>query len=428
MRVLVVGATGMIGQALMETLTAAGHVAIAGVRDADRARAHWPGVQVVPVEYAEPTVASRWPSALPGVDAVINAVGIFQEQGRQTFEALHVEGPQALFAAATAAGIRIVQISALGADPASPLAYWSTKGRADQLLHALGGTHTVVRPSLVFAPQGASTRWFAMLAALPLTPLPGGGRQCVQPVHLQDLCAAIVRLLEHPQPPPLLDAVGAEPVSLRAYLAYFRQALRLRGVFVSVPTAWVRMLARPLSRVSRLITPEAMSMLESGNVADAGPIARVLGRTPKPFHALIGDADREALRRRAQLAWLVPLLRYAVALTWLVTGYVSAFVYPERASLALLERTGLHGIAATVALYGAAALDVLLGVATLLRRSRRWAYRAQFVLITFYTVVITLYLPGFWAHPYGPILKNLPLLAAIAALHELDDEDGPGAD
>lgn len=424
MRVLVVGATGMIGAALVDKLTAAGHVVLPGVRNVDQARARWPGAHVVGVDLMDPDMAARWPALLAGVDAVINAVGIFREQGTQTFDALHVQGPQALLAAATAAGVRIVQISALGADPDSPTAYWASKGRADATLRALGGMHTVVRPSLVFAAQGASTRWFARLAALPLTPLPGGGRQSIQPLHLQDLCDAIVRLLADPRPPQCVDAVGVEPVSLRNYLACFKQALRLPGIFVSVPMAWVRLLARPLSRISRLITPEALSMLEKGNTADSSGFIAVLGRQPRPVHAFFDDADRSAMRRRAQLAWLVPLLRYAVAITWIVTGYVSAFEYPERSSLDLLARTGLVGATATLALYGAATLDVLLGVLTLLPRSRRWAYRAQFVLILLYTAIITAALPEYWMHPYGPILKNLPMLAAIVALHELDDAHG----
>lgn len=431
MRVLVVGATGTIGAALVDTLTAAGHVVVPGVRNVDQARVRWPGTPAVHVDLTDPDMATRWPALLGGADAVINAVGIFREQGMQTFDALHFQGPQALFAAATAAGVRIVQISALGAGPDSPMGYWASKGRADAALHALGGMHTIVRPSLVFAPQGASTGWFARLAALPLTPLPGGGRQAIQPVHLQDLCDAIVRLLAMAQAPQRVDAVGAEPVSLRNYLAGFKKALHLPGGFVRVPMAWVKRLARPLSRISPLITAEALAMLEKGNTADSSGFIAVLGRQPRPVHAFFDDVDRSSMRRRAQLAWLVPLLRYAVAITWIVTGYVSAFVYPERSSLELLARTGLVGATATIALYGAAALDVLLGVLTLLPRSRRWAYRAQCVLIVLYTAIITAALPEYWMHPYGPILKNLPMLAAIVALHELDNEqgadDGPGS-
>lgn len=424
MRVLVIGATGMIGAALVARLLAAAHEVVVGVRDVDRARSRWPGVAVVHVDFADPAMLSQWPGVLQGIDVVVNAVGIFRESGSQTFATLHVEGPLQLFDAATAAGVRIVQISALGADPESPAKYLASKGQADEALLAHEGTHTVVRPSFVFAPQGASTRWFASLAALPLTPLPDGGRQRIQPVHLDDLCEAMIRVLQSANPPRCIEAVGARPVSLRDYLAYFKRALRLPGLVMGFPMAWARAVAAPLSRISRLITSEALSMLASGNVGDNRAFAELLGRTPRSFDSFIGAAEREAMRRRAQLSWLVPLLRYAVALTWLATGYVSAFVYPQHESLALLARTGLYGAPALLALYGAAALDVLLGLLTLLPRFRRWSYRAQLLLIGFYTVTITIALPEYWAHPYGPILKNLPLLAAIAALHELDDEHG----
>lgn len=424
MRVLVIGATGMIGEALVAKLLAAGFEVIAGVRDVERAAKRWPQVAVVHVDLADPATASQWQMLLQGVDLVVNTVGIFRESGSQTFAALHVEGPVALFDAAVAAGVRVVQISALGADPHSPARYLSSKGQADDALFASSGKHTVVRPSFVFAPQGASTRWFAMLAALPLTPLPDGGRQRIQPVHLDDLCAAIERLLDAADPPRCVEAVGARAVSLRDYLAYFKRVLRLAGFIIGFPMTWARALAGPLSRVSRLITPEALTMLASGNVGDDKAFAALLGRSPRSFESFIGDAEREAMRRRAQLSWLVPLLRYAVALTWLATGYVSAFVYPEHESLALLARTGLEGAPARVALYGAAAVDVLLGVLTLVPRFRRWSYRGQLFLIGFYTATITIVLPEFWAHPYGPILKNLPLFAAIAALHELDDTRG----
>jgi hypothetical protein len=42
------------------------------------------------------------------------------------------------------------------------------------------------------------------------------------------------------------------------------------------------------------------------------------------------------------------------------------------------------------------------------------------LLIVVYTVIITIYLPEFWLHPYGPVLKNLPLLAAIGMLHKFE--------
>ena len=87
-------------------------------------------------------------------------------------------------------------------------------------------------------------------------------------------------------------------------------------------------------------------------------------------------------------------------------------------SLALLARVGLQGTAALVALYGAALVDLVLGVLTFAlparHRGRLWA--AQLLLIAGYTLLITVFLPEQWLHPYGPVSKNLPIAAAIALL------------
>ncbi|MGQ4583639.1 DoxX-like family protein [Lysobacter sp. F60174L2] len=426
MRVLLAGATGMIGQALLHRLRAAGHEVVLGVRGVEAAQRQWPGAPVVELDFSDPGQSRDWPALLAGIDAVINAVGIFREQGSQTFDALHVKGPGALFEAAADAGVeRIIQLSALGAEPGNEAAYLASKGRADAALLELDITATVVQPSLVFAPQGPSTRWFALLAALPVTPLPGGGKQRIQPVHLDDLVDAIVRLLDSESPPRRLHAVGERALTLREYLDCFKQALGFARGFVPVPLRWTRAMARLLAlRRDSLVTPEALRMLEAGNTVDPDAFAAVLGRRPLQAPAFFDGLPRGMMRRTAQLGWLVPLLRHAVAIMWVVTGVVSAFVFPVESSLDLLARTGLVGVPALLALYGAAALDVALGVGLWVTSRRRWIYRLQLALIVFYTVVITLCLPEYWAHPYGPVLKNLPLLAAIAVLHELDDGEG----
>lgn len=168
-------------------------------------------------------------------------------------------------------------------------------------------------------------------------------------------------------------------------------------------------------------------MLEAGSVGDCRTLAAVLGRNPRPVEQFVDDRERTGMRSRAQLDWLLPLLRYAVAAMWIATGLVSAFVFPLQESLALLARTGLHGELALAALYGAASFDVALGLAGLFDVTRRWAYRIQLLLIGAYTIIITVCLPEYWAHPYGPILKNIPLVAAIGILYYLDEGHGPTA-
>jgi len=105
---------------------------------------------------------------------------------------------------------------------------------------------------------------------------------------------------------------------------------------------------------------------------------------------------------------------------WIVTGILSFGVYPVDESLEMLARAGLTGALALASLYLAAGLDLAFGVGTVLLRRRLWLYRAQLALIAAYTLVITLRLPEYWLHPFGPVLKNIPVIAMIIMLHEME--------
>jgi hypothetical protein len=245
----------------------------------------------------------------------------------------------------------------------------------------------------------------------------------VQPIHIDDLSEAIVRLLESDaHDGQRIDAVGPRALTLREFLMNLRSAMRLRKAPVMpVPMAFVRVAAAMGDHYSRaLLDRETLGMLLRGNTASPDAIASVLGRMPRPAEAFIDRAAANAVATRAKLLWLVPLMRIAIALVWIVTGIVSLGIYPVEESYALLARAGITGALAAVALYGAALLDIVFGVTMLTMRRRRRLYEAQFIVICAYTIIITLWLPEFWAHPYGPVLKNLPILAGIVLLHQLD--------
>lgn len=114
------------------------------------------------------------------------------------------------------------------------------------------------------------------------------------------------------------------------------------------------------------------------------------------------------------------LLRATLALIWLVTGALSLGIYPVRDSLALLAQVGLHDTVAAVALYGSASLDILLGILTLRHPSRR-LWQAQAALIVTYSLIIAVYLPDYWLHPFAPILKNLPILLLLWLLVQYEE-------
>jgi uncharacterized protein YbjT (DUF2867 family) len=418
--VLLLGATGFIGSRLHVALRNASWDVVCGVRPGVVV----PGCRCVEVDFTGDHSPEVWRSRLEGIDVVANAVGILRESGALTFEAVHVDAPTALFRACVQAGVRkIVQISALGADAQGVSGYHVSKRRGDDVLSSLNMPWVIVQPSLVFGEGGASAALFTRLAALPLVPVPGDGGQHVQPIHVDDLCAAIVQLMETAEHDRRrVAAVGPRPVMLREFLGGLREAMGLgRARFVRVPMTLVRCAAWVGDRVRGvLLDSESLGMLVRGNVASASRITAILGRPPRAVANFVSPGSASATANEARLAWLLPLLRVAVAIVWIVTGVVSLGVYPVADSYALLARVGLTGAPATAALYGAAALDLAFGIGVFVLRNRRWLWRAQMLLIAGYSVIIAIWLPEQWLHPYGPMLKNLPMLAAILMLHEFD--------
>lgn len=366
---------------------------------------------------------------LQGHDVLLNAVGIFQAQAEQSFDAVHVKAVAALFGAAVQAGIgRLVHLSALGAALGGATAYFDSKGRAEVLLRQLPAPVVIVRPSLVFSPEGASSRFFLRLATLPVLPLPGGGPQLVQPLHVDDLVEALVRVMTCTDDPPAsLDAVGPRPLPMHGYLRLLGAALGRNPRVLAVPMQPLRPFLPLAARLTGgLVGPDALRMLEAGNTGDPAGISAVLGRLPRDPSRFIDAQEASRLRDVLRTRRAVLALRLSLAAMWLGTAWVSLWGYPRQASHALLARVGLQGGLADVALWSGALLDALLGIAMLVLPGRRPVYYAQLLLMAGYTVLISLWLPEFWLHPFGPLLKNIPIAGAILALILLDRAHGPG--
>lgn len=420
MVILITGATGFIGGRLAVALRAAGHRVIAASRHPGPTDAP---SDVVAADFTRDFDAEAWLPKLAGVDVVVNSVGIIREHGAQTFENIHARAPKALFAACVKAGVKkVIQISALGADTGTTR-YFTSKHAADEYLATLPLAWTIVQPSLVFGPGGSSAALFTMLASLPVTPLPGGGLQQVQPIHVDDVIAAIVELIETSEMNGRRVALaGPEPISLKEFLRRLRERMRLpRAPTVAIPSVVMRVTASVAQYVpGSMLDPETLSMLEAGNTTSADDTQRLLRRSPRAPAQLIVDDQRDVMRREAQLGWLLPMLRISIALVWIWTGIVSLGLYPTQASYELLARVGIGASLAPLMLYGAAILDLIVGLATLVmsRLGRLWLL--QLAVILGYTVIISFKLPEFWLHPYGPLSKNLVMLAAICLLYTLE--------
>lgn len=109
-------------------------------------------------------------------------------------------------------------------------------------------------------------------------------------------------------------------------------------------------------------------------------------------------------------------IRLTLASVWLITGIISLGIYPVQDSLGLLSKVGIHGGLAVITLYGEAVLDIVIGVLTLIAPSKA-LWQLQAIIVAGYSVVIALCLPEFLIHPFGPILKNLPIFTLLWLLY-----------
>jgi uncharacterized protein YbjT (DUF2867 family) len=424
MRILITGASGFIGSHVIQALRPQ-HDIIACVRNPQALRERFPDIEVVTCNFDSELSVEDWLPRLLGIDAVINAVGIIRETRRQAFDRLHHQAPCVLFRACEQTGIdKVIQISALGADETAISHYHRSKKAADDCLKQLNLNWAIIKPSLVYGPGGKSTAFFKALSALPLIPIIDNGEQPIQPIHIDDLTATVCAMLLPNAPTRLsVDAVGPQPVSFKDMLLQYRRWLGIaRPHLVSIPYP-IALFAGKLAGIlgNTPLTPEAIQMLRQGNTGEISTLNDVLRIAPRSFEVAMREQPaQQADHWHARLFFLRPLLRITLGLLWLLTGVISLGIYPIDQSLGLLAEVGVTGGLAPIALYGAALLDITLGIATLACWHLPWDGLVQISLILGYTFLISAGLPEYWLHPFGPITKNAPLIVATLVMLSLE--------
>lgn len=270
MKVLLTGSGGFIGGHVAAALRSAGHEVV-------------PASRSTGIDFRQLQKPDYWLPHLRGVDAVVNCVGIIVESRTQTFDALHYRAPAALFHACLKSRVRrVIQISALGADAHAPAPFLASKGKADEVLRRLSLDWFILRPSLVVGPGGRSAAFFQRLATLPVIPLVGGGGQYIQPVHVDDLAAAVCECLHAVPAQRTIDVVGPRAMSVRDRLQSLRMASgKGPARIVSIPYPLAVAMGWLVKRIVPLCHPDNLRMLRAGSTADVEAFALFIGRMPR---------------------------------------------------------------------------------------------------------------------------------------------------
>ncbi len=265
----VFGGTGFLGRAIVARLSQDGwRVRVAARRPEAFEAPEGTDGEIEPI-YADVRDETSVGLAVADVQGVVNAVGLYAEQGAETFNAVHVLGALDVARQARRAGARLVHISGIGVDPHSPSAYVRARAEGDLQVGQEYGDATVLRPSVLFGPGDA---FFTSLAAAtrsaPVMPLFGAGGTRLQPVYVGDVAHAVAAALDDPQTAGVTyDLGGAAVYTYRELIELVLARTARKRWLLPVPFAIWEGVARVASALPNPpVTRDMIALMGDDNV------------------------------------------------------------------------------------------------------------------------------------------------------------------
>ncbi|HTV37634.1 MAG TPA: complex I NDUFA9 subunit family protein [Xanthobacteraceae bacterium] len=277
----VFGGTGFLGRRIARHLHEAGTKVRIVSRHQGRTEAD--GIEQIAADARDERSVE---AALAGADGAVNAISLYVEHGNDTFRSVHVETAGKIARAARQAGVRrFVHISGIGANTASPSSYIRSRGEGEAAVQAACPGAVIVRPAVIFAADDAFlTTILRLLRSLPAYPIFGDGRTRLQPVHADDVAAAITRILRQSQKPyPVYELAGPQVYSYEELLRTIARIAGLRPVLMPIPFAlWNALASLAQSLPEPPLTRNQVELMQIDTTASANlPGFRSLGISPR---------------------------------------------------------------------------------------------------------------------------------------------------
>ncbi|MDI1263986.1 MAG: complex I NDUFA9 subunit family protein [bacterium] len=242
---------------------------------------------------------ARYPASVEAAmrdsDVAINLIGILTEGGAQSFDAVQAKGAETIAKAASAAGARMVHVSASGADENSGSSYARSKAAGEKAVLASVPSATILRPSVVFGPEDQFTNRFAALARMsPALPLIGGGLTKMQPVYVGDVATAVADAVDgKTKPGATYELGGPEVLTMREIMETILEITDRERMLLPLPFGLAKFKAFFLQFApgALKLTPDQVVLLMSDNVVSdaakaAGLTLEGLGITPESMEAI----------------------------------------------------------------------------------------------------------------------------------------------
>lgn len=183
-------------------------------------------------------------AAMQGADAVVNCVGILNQSGKNSFDAIQDEGAERIARLAAAEGVvRMVQISAIGADAESDSDYARTKALGEDAVRKHMPDAVILRPSVIFGPEDGFFNRFAGMTRLGPLLMIAGGDSRFQPVYVDDVAAAAEKAVIGQAAPGVYELGGPEVKTLRELMEQMLEVIHRRRIVINLPFWIARIMA-----------------------------------------------------------------------------------------------------------------------------------------------------------------------------------------
>jgi uncharacterized protein YbjT (DUF2867 family) len=289
---LLTGATGLVGRALLRRLTAAGEPVRCLVRDPRRLGSERVRVQIALGDLADPP---SFRNAMRGVRTVVHLAASIRDQPAGSIEELNGIATWRMVQAAERAGVEhFLFASALSATSHDRTRFLRAKALAERAVLGSDVRHTILAPSIVYAPGDMlMTLLERMAMLLPVMPVSGRGQALYQPIWAEDVADCIVAALELPADGGRrYELAGPQTLSHQQIVELMLRAAGRPRRTVNVPIPIVSRALRVVEVLMKSRAPatwDEVELLEVSMTASAGTAdAEALGVTPSAMGAVLG--------------------------------------------------------------------------------------------------------------------------------------------
>jgi uncharacterized protein YbjT (DUF2867 family) len=289
--ILLTGATGLVGTALLRRLTADGEAVRCLVRDPRHLGAERVRVQIALGDLADP---QSFRHALRGVRTVVHLAASIRDQPSGSIEELNGVATWRMVRAAERAGVeKFVFFSAQHASTRSRARFFRAKALAERAVAESALRHTIFAPSIVYSPGDPWLRLLERMSLLPVMPIAGPGHAAFQPIWGEDVADCVVAELDGKgDAGARYELAGPDTLTYDDIVELVLQSLGRRRPLVHVPLPLVR---TSLRAVEALLGQAAFATWDEAELMEVPMTTRTgtadaerLGVVPKPMRAVLG--------------------------------------------------------------------------------------------------------------------------------------------